>query len=222
MRAATNYNGVTIDLRLLTGGDEKFVKAATDEKTENCEVGIQSGAVEFAATLRLEISAPATLTYDARTLTTDYALQITLTESTLPLVADPLMIVVPEPQPRVVAANASAGVTILTVSTSGGTNPTFADAENDNLKASGGGDTALVSLTENAPLAVCFGQLDAVFAIDGERRRRIGDGDDSIYFRAAGDRQQRDTFEDFLCGGGGGCEHGGVGGRRFGPCHLAF
>ena len=157
----TNYNGVTVDLRLLTGGDEKFVKAATDEKTENCEVGIQSDAVEFAATLRLEISAPAIgddPAHAARSLTTDYALRITLTESTLPR-ADPLMIVAPEPQPRVVAANASAGVTILTVSTSGGTNPTFADAENDNLKASGGGDTALVSLTEDAPVAFASDNL---------------------------------------------------------------
>ena len=161
LRATTNYNGVTVDLRLLTGGDEKFVKAATDEKTENCEVGIQSDAVEFAATLRLEISAPAIgddPAHAARSLTTDYALRITLTESTLPS-ADPLMIVAPEPQPRVVAANASAGVTILTVSTSGGTNPTFADAENDNLKASGGGDTALVSLTQDAAVAFASDNL---------------------------------------------------------------
>ena len=161
LRATTNYNGVTVDLRLLTGGDEKFVKAATDEKTENCEVGIQSDAVEFAATLRLEISAPAIgddPAHAARSLTTDYALRITLTESTLPR-ADPLMIVAPEPQPRVVAANASAGVTILTVSTSGGTNPTFADAENDNLKASGGGDTALVSLTQDAAVAFASDNL---------------------------------------------------------------
>ena len=161
LRATTNYNGVTVVLRLLTGGDEKFVKAATDEKTENCEVGIQSDAVEFAATLRLEISAPAIgddPAHAARSLTTDYALRITLTESTLPR-ADPLMIVAPEPQPRVVAANASAGVTILTVSTSGGTNPTFADAENDNLKASGGGDTALVSLTQDAAVAFASDNL---------------------------------------------------------------
>ena len=113
----------------------------------------------------------------------------------------PLEIVVPEPQPLVVAADASAGVTILTVSASGGTNPTFADAANDNLEASGGGDTALVSLTEDAAVAFAVGQLDAVFAIDGERRRRrIGDGDDSFCIRAAGDRQQRDTFEDFRFG----------------------
>ena len=71
----------------------------------------------------------------------------------------PLEIVVPEPQPLVVAADASAGVTILTVSTSGGTNPTFADAANDNLEASGGGDTALVSLTEDAAVAFASDNL---------------------------------------------------------------
>ena len=71
-------------------------------------------------------------------------------ESNLPIIGpppSPLMIEAPD-EPVVVAADASAGVTILTVSTSGGTNPVFVAAANDNLEASGGGDTALVSLTE--------------------------------------------------------------------------
>ena len=135
----------------------------------------------------------------------------------------PLEIVVPEPQPLVVAANASAGVTILTVSTSGGTNPVFVAAANDNLEASGGGDTALVSLTEDAAVAFASDNLTLSLPLTAN-----ADGNESatatirFCFRAAGDKQQRDTFEDFLCGGGGGCEHGGVGGRRIGPCHLAF
>ena len=71
----------------------------------------------------------------------------------------PFEIVVPEPQPLVVAADASAGVTILTVSTSGGTNPVFVEATNDNLQASGGGDMALVSLTEDAAIAFASDNL---------------------------------------------------------------
>ena len=71
----------------------------------------------------------------------------------------PFGIVVPEPQPLVVAADASAGVTILTVSTNGGTNPIFVAAANDNLEASGGGDMALVSLTEDASLAFASDNL---------------------------------------------------------------
>ena len=101
----------------------------------------------------------------------------------------------------VVAANASAGVTILTVSTSGGTNPTFADAENDNLKASGGGDTALVSLTQDAAVAFAVDNSTLSLTLTATGDGRFGYGDDSIYFRAAGNRQQRDICDDFLFGG---------------------
>ena len=147
LRAQTNYNGVMVDLRLLTGGDEKFV-AATAEKTENCEVAIQSDAVEFAATLRLEISAPATAGHPARSLTTDYALQITLAESTLPS-DDSLMIDAPS-EAVIVAANADAGgVAILTVSLSGGIDPSFAAATNDNFET-GGGAEAFITLARAA------------------------------------------------------------------------
>ena len=97
LRAETNYNGVTVDLSLLTGGNQRFVEAA------NCEAAIRSAAVEFAATLRLEISAPAIGDDAARVLTTDYAMQITLTASTRP----PLDIVAPS-EAIMVAANASA------------------------------------------------------------------------------------------------------------------
>ena len=134
----------------------------------------------------------------------------------------PLEIVVPEPQPLVVAANASAGVTILTVSTSGGTNPIFADAANDNLEASGGGDTALVSLTEDAAIAFASDNLTLSLPLTAN-----ADGNESatatIRFVSAprAINNSETHSRDFLCGGGG-CEHGGVGGRRFGPCHLAF
>ena len=82
-------------------------------------------------------------------------------ESNLPIIGpppSPLMIEAPD-DPVVVAADASAGVTILTVSTSGGTNPVFVAAANDNLEASGGGDTALVSLTEDAAIAFASDNL---------------------------------------------------------------
>ena len=145
LRASTGYNNTTVEMRILTAKAGVALVAST-----GCEA-IVEGSGSFVATVRLEFSAPATAGYAARRLTVD-----TLRDFVL---SGPLEIVVPEPQPRVVAANASAGVTILTVSTSGGTNPTFADAENDNLKASGGGDTALVSLTENAPLAFASDNL---------------------------------------------------------------
>ena len=86
-RAETNYNSVTVDMRLLTRGNEKFIEAETPEEAANCEVRIESRAVEFAAILRLEISAPAigedNPAQAARGLTVDYALQISLTESTI-------------------------------------------------------------------------------------------------------------------------------------------
>ena len=150
LRAQTNYNGVMVDLRLLTGGDEKFV-AATAEKTENCEVAIQSGAIEFAATLRLEISAPATAGYSARSLTTDYALQITLAESTLPPV-DAFMIDAPS-EPVIVAANAGAGVKVLTVTVTGEGNPSFAAKNNGDLQTEGGVSIATIILSKAAMAA---------------------------------------------------------------------
>ena len=139
LRARTKYNGVTVELSLLTvtGGDQKFASAATDK----CEVRIANAPNEFAATLRLEISAPATAGYLARTLTTDYALHI----APLP----PLVIAAPE-APIMLAADASAGVAVLTVSLSGGKNPSFADADNGALGASGGGEAVTITLAEAA------------------------------------------------------------------------
>ena len=90
-RAETNYNSVTVDMRLLTRGNEKFIEAETPEEAANCEARIESRAGEFAAILRLEISAPAIGEDDAaqaaRGLTVDYPVRITLTESTLDPVA---------------------------------------------------------------------------------------------------------------------------------------
>ena len=72
--AQTNYNGVTVKLNLITSGTQALVSvAATDT---HCEVGFANAEDEFAATLRVEISAPATAGFDARSLTTDYALRI--------------------------------------------------------------------------------------------------------------------------------------------------
>ena len=70
LRAETNYNRVTAKLILMTSGDEAFVAAG------GCSARIVNSTAEFAATLRLEISAPATLDDPARSLTTDYALRI--------------------------------------------------------------------------------------------------------------------------------------------------
>ena len=146
LRAQTNYNGVTVKLTLITGGDQNFASAATD----NCEVGIANAPNEFAATLRLEISAPATAGYRARTLTTDYALHI----APLP----PLVIAAPE-APIMLAADASAGVAVLTVSLSGGKNPSFADADNGALGASGGGEAATITLAAAATAAFASDNL---------------------------------------------------------------
>ena len=76
LRAQTNYNGVMVKLTMMTGGDESFVKR------EGCEVGFENVTGEFAAVLRLEISAPAIGDDLARSLTTDYALRITLDSDT--------------------------------------------------------------------------------------------------------------------------------------------
>ena len=70
LRAETNYNGVTVELRLLAE-EAALIAAAGD-----CEANIESVVDEFAATLRLEISAPAIDGDPARGLTTDYALRI--------------------------------------------------------------------------------------------------------------------------------------------------
>ena len=71
LRAKTNYNGVTVDLSLLTDATGVSFIAADD-----CDVEIGGATGEFAATLRLEISAPATPDDRARGLTTEFALRI--------------------------------------------------------------------------------------------------------------------------------------------------
>ena len=76
LRAQTNYNGVMVKLTMMTSGDESFVKR------EGCEVGFENVTGEFAAVLRLEISAPAIGDDLARSLTTDYALRIALDSDT--------------------------------------------------------------------------------------------------------------------------------------------
>ena len=155
LRAQTNYNSVTVDLSLLTSKNAAFV--SVDMTAENCEVGIENADTGFAAnegfaaTLRLEISAPATPDHPARTLTTDYALRITL--------PPPLMIAAPA-APIMVAAGASAGVTVLTLSVSGGgMNPSFADADNGDLGASGGDDEATITLATAATAAFASDNL---------------------------------------------------------------
>ena len=76
LRAQTNYNGVMVKLTMMTGGPEAFAARS------GCEVGFQNVTGEFAATLRLEISAPAIGDDLARSLTTDYALRITMDSDT--------------------------------------------------------------------------------------------------------------------------------------------
>ena len=70
LRAQTNYNGITINLSLLTDGNGSFASA------NGCDIDIGNPTGEFAATLRLEIFAPARGGDPARSLTTDYALRI--------------------------------------------------------------------------------------------------------------------------------------------------
>ena len=70
LRAETNYNSVTVELRLLAE-EAALIAAAGD-----CEANIESMVDEFAATLRLEIAAPAIGGDKARRLTTDYPLAI--------------------------------------------------------------------------------------------------------------------------------------------------
>ena len=73
--AQTNYNGVSVKLSLMTSESGVFI----DSTDKNCEVvikGANDEYDEFAATLRLEISAPAIGDDPARSLTTDYALRI--------------------------------------------------------------------------------------------------------------------------------------------------
>ena len=73
--AQTNYNGVSVKLSLMTSESGVFI----DSTDKNCEVvvkGANDEYDEFAATLRLEISAPAIGGDPARSLTTDYALRI--------------------------------------------------------------------------------------------------------------------------------------------------
>ena len=70
MRAATNYNGVIISLRLLTDAGGSFASA------NGCDIDIANPTGDFAATLRLEIFAPATGGDSARGLTVDYDLRI--------------------------------------------------------------------------------------------------------------------------------------------------
>ena len=185
LRARTNYNGVTVELSLLTvtGGDQKFALAATDK----CEVGIANAPNEFAATLRLEISAPATAGYRARTLTTDYALRI----APLP----PLMIDAPE-APIMLAADASAGVTVLTVSLSGGKNPSFADADNGDLGASGGGEAATITLAAAATTAFASDNLTLSLALTARSNGKIEAATATIRFVSAPRAIERaDRFE---------------------------
>ena len=148
LRAETNYNGVTVDLSLLTSGNQRLFEAATEEGTANCEAAIRSDAVEFAATLRLEISAPAIGGDAARVLTTDYAMQITLTASTRPA----LDIETPS-EAITVAANASAGIEVLTVMVTGANNPSFAAKNNGDLQTEGGVSVATIILATAATAA---------------------------------------------------------------------
>ena len=137
-RAETNYNGVTIDLSFLTAdGNKRFVTA----RTANCEVGIRSEAEQFAATLRLEISAPAIGVYAARAMTTEFALQITLADSTAP--TNPLRIVELS-EPTTVTANAIAGVNVLTVTATGDNNPSIEAASDGNFETTGGEEAKIV------------------------------------------------------------------------------
>ena len=137
-RAETNYNGVTIDLSFLTAdGNKRFIQA----RTANCEVGIRSEAEQFAATLRLEISAPAIGVYAARAMTTEFALQITLADSTAP--TNPLRIVELS-EPTTVTAHAIAGVNVLTVTATGDNNPSIEAASDGNFETTGGAEAEIV------------------------------------------------------------------------------
>ena len=126
--------------------------------------------------MRLEISAPATAGYLARTLTTDYALHI----APLP----PLVIAAPE-APIMLAADASAGVTVLTVSLSGGKNPSFADADNGALGASGGGEAVTITLAAAATAAFASDNLTLSLALTARSNGKIETATATIRFVSA-------------------------------------
>ena len=71
LQAETNYNNVAIEMTLLADGGEKLIAAS------DCEVAFEDATNgEFAATLRLIISAPEIGDDEARVLTKDYPLHI--------------------------------------------------------------------------------------------------------------------------------------------------
>ena len=65
LRAQTNYNSVTVELSMLTSEGANLSISADPTA---CEAIIEKADKEFAATLRLEISAPATPTTTPRAL----------------------------------------------------------------------------------------------------------------------------------------------------------
>ena len=71
LQAETNYNNVAIEMTLLADGGEKLIAAS------DCEVAFEDATNgEFAATLRLIISAPEIGDDETRVLTKDYPLHI--------------------------------------------------------------------------------------------------------------------------------------------------
>ena len=161
LRAQTNYNGVTVELSLLTDGTQAL--AAIDmTATENCEIGFTNAGSEFGATLRLEISAPATVidstrTDPARALTVDYVLRIAPPSDDSSSAR--LMIEAPQ-EPIRVAADASDGAAVFTVSVSGGTNPSFDSANSEDFGTNGGDGSAAVTLARDSPTAFSMDKLE--------------------------------------------------------------
>ena len=101
LRAQTNYNDTVVEMRLLTAGGERLTHVAG-----SCDTRIGGITDVFTATLRLEISAPASGGNEARRLTVDYTADIAPSLE-FDNFSDP---------PIVVAANATMNTPVLTIS----------------------------------------------------------------------------------------------------------
>ena len=101
LRAQTNYNDTVVEMRLLTAGGERLTHVAG-----SCDTRIEGITDVFTATLRLEISAPASGGNEARRLTVDYTAEIAPSLE-FDNFSDP---------PIVVAANATMNTPVLTIS----------------------------------------------------------------------------------------------------------
>ena len=178
LRAQTNYNGVTVELSMLTSEGANLSISADPTA---CEAIIEKADKEFAATLRLEISAPADVRRRPRAHFDDG-----LRFAHRAAVAPPPVINAPAGAVVVAADAGAASVTTFVLESGEGT---FASVTQGNLRT-GGGDEAAVTLAAVAVAAFASDNLTLSLTLTATGGR-FGYGDDSIYFRAASEKQRR-------------------------------